>query len=122
MYCGGRRRLDIMSDYTALNVDLSLLGPELTLLVASFVILCLIGLRRMSLWAPILDGVGLKLRGEIAERMFTEGGMSPGGLGAGVAPYIMPKLGETYSFLRRLKTSMDPNGILNPELLVGEGT
>ena len=65
---------------------------------------------------------GLKLRGEIAERMFTEGGMSPGGLGAGVAPYIMPKLGETYAFLRRLKTSMDPNGILNPGLLVGEGT
>jgi len=64
---------------------------------------------------------GLKLRGEIAERMFTEGGMSPGGLGAGVAPHIMPKLGETYAFLQRLKASMDPNGILNPGLLVGEG-
>jgi len=59
LHCGGRRRLDIMSDYTALNVDLSLLGPELTLLVASFVILCLIGLRRMSLWAPILSLVAL---------------------------------------------------------------
>ena len=64
---------------------------------------------------------GLKLRGEIAERMFTEGGMSPGGLGSGVAPYIMPKLGETFAFLKRLKASMDPNGILNPGLLVGEG-
>jgi FAD/FMN-containing dehydrogenase len=64
---------------------------------------------------------GLKLRADIAERMFTEGGMSPGGLGAGVAPHIMPKLGETYAFLTRLKTSMDPNGILNPGLLVGEG-
>jgi FAD/FMN-containing dehydrogenase len=64
---------------------------------------------------------GLKLRGEIAERMFTDGGMSPGGLGAGVAPYIMPKLGPTFAFLRTLKGTMDPNGILNPGLLVGEG-
>jgi glycolate oxidase len=65
---------------------------------------------------------GLKLRGEIAERMFTDGGMSPGGLGAGVAPHIMPKLGETYAFLRRLKRAMDPNGVLNPGLLVGQGS
>ncbi|MFC2082941.1 FAD-binding oxidoreductase [Candidatus Bipolaricaulota bacterium] len=63
----------------------------------------------------------LKLRGEIAERMFTEGGMSPGGLGAGVAPYIMPKLGETFGLLRKLKQTMDPKGILNPELIVGRG-
>jgi len=62
---------------------------------------------------------GLKLRGEVAERMFTEGRMSPGGLGAGVAPYIMPKLGTTYSLLQTLRKTMDPNGILNPDLLVG---
>ena len=65
---------------------------------------------------------GLRLRGEIAERMFTEGRMSPGGLGAGVAPYIMPKLGETYAFMRKLKGTMDPNGILNPGLIVEQGT
>jgi FAD/FMN-containing dehydrogenase len=65
---------------------------------------------------------GLRLRGDIAERMFTEGRMSPGGLGAGVAPHIMPKLGETYAFLRRLKQAMDPNGILNPGLIVEQGT
>ena len=65
---------------------------------------------------------GLRLRSEIAERMFTDGGMSPGGLGAGVSPHIMPKLGETYAFLRRLKQTIDPNGILNPGLIVGQGT
>ncbi len=65
---------------------------------------------------------GMKLRAEIAERMFTEGKMSPGGLGAGIAPHIMPKLGETYAFLRRLKDAMDPNGILNPGLIVEQGT
>jgi len=62
---------------------------------------------------------GLKLRGEIAVRMFTEGRMSPGGLGAGLAPYIMPRLGGTYTLLRTLKRTMDPEGILNPGLLVG---
>ncbi|MBU0595660.1 hypothetical protein KJ567_03140, partial [Candidatus Bipolaricaulota bacterium] len=65
---------------------------------------------------------GMQLRSEIAERMFTEGRMSPGGLGAGVAPHIMPKLGETYGLLRRLKGAMDPNGILNPDLIVERGT
>jgi FAD/FMN-containing dehydrogenase len=65
---------------------------------------------------------GMKLRGEIAERMFTEGRMSPGGLGAGISPHIMPKLGAAYDLLRLVKQTLDPNGILNPGLLVEEET
>ena len=65
---------------------------------------------------------GMKLRGEIAERMFTEGRMSPGGLGGGVAPHIMPKLGTSYDLLRTLKRTLDPHGTLNPGLLVPEET
>ena len=64
---------------------------------------------------------GMKLRGDIAEIMFTEGAMSPGGLGAGVSPYIMPKLGETFELFKGLKAAMDPNGILNPDLLFPTG-
>ena len=63
---------------------------------------------------------GMRLRGEIAERMFTDGRMSPGGLGAGISPHIMPKLGTAYELLRTLKQTLDPNGILNPGLLVEE--
>ncbi len=73
--------------------------------------------RRSDAWE-----YGMSLRGEIAERMFTEGRMSPGGLGAGVAPYIMPKLGTSYDLLRALKRTLDPQGILNPGLLVPEET
>jgi len=63
----------------------------------------------------------LKLRGDIAELMFTEGGMSPGGLGAGISPYIMPKLGATFELFKTLKKTLDPNGILNPDLLFPTG-
>ncbi|MEN6368406.1 MAG: FAD-binding oxidoreductase [Thermotogota bacterium] len=63
---------------------------------------------------------GLKLRAEMAERMFTEGRMSPGGLGAGIAPHIMPKLGPAGELLRSMKRTLDPNGILNPGLLIEE--
>ena len=48
-----------MTDYTALNVDLSLVGPELTLLIASFVILSFIALKRMNDWAPSIGIVAL---------------------------------------------------------------
>lgn len=60
---------------------------------------------------------GLKLRGDIAELMFTQGAMSPGGLGAGLSPYIMPKLGTYFEFFKSLKAAMDPGSILNPGLL-----
>jgi FAD/FMN-containing dehydrogenase len=71
--------------------------------------------RRPDAWA-----YGMQLRSEIAERMFTDGRMSPGGLGAGISPHIMPKLGTAYELLRSIKRTLDPNGILNPGLLVGE--
>ena len=60
---------------------------------------------------------GMKLRGDIAELMFTEGRMSPGGLGAGVSPYIMGKLGTSFELFKALKTAIDPGNILNPDLL-----
>ncbi len=69
--------------------------------------------RRADAWA-----YGMRLRGELAERMFTDGGMSPGGLGAGIAPHILPKLGTSYALLRAAKGLLDPRGILNPGLLV----
>ncbi len=56
----------------------------------------------------------------MAERMFTEGRMSPGGLGAGIAPHIIPKLGSAGELLASLKRMLDPNGILNPGLLIEE--
>jgi FAD/FMN-containing dehydrogenase len=71
--------------------------------------------RRKDAWE-----YGMRLRGEIAERMFTEGRMSPGGLGAGISPHIFPKLGTAYDLLRSTKRMLDPNGILNPGLLVEE--
>jgi FAD/FMN-containing dehydrogenase len=71
--------------------------------------------RQPDAWA-----YGMQLRSEIAERMFTEGRMSPGGLGAGVSPHIMPKLGTAYGLLRSMKRMLDPNGILNPGLLIDE--
>jgi len=72
--------------------------------------------RRKDAWE-----YGMRLRGEVAERMFTEGRMSPGGLGAGISPVIFPKLGTTYELLRSTKRMLDPKGILNPGLFVEEG-
>jgi len=43
--------------------------------------------------------------------------MSPGGIVAGIAPYIMQRLGPTYGLLKRLKAALDPNSILNPGVL-----
>ncbi len=71
--------------------------------------------RRDDAWA-----YGLRLRSEIAERMFTDGRMSPGGLGAGIAPHILPKLGTAGELLRAVKRTLDPDGLLNPGLIVGE--
>ncbi|MDD5220704.1 MAG: FAD-binding oxidoreductase, partial [Candidatus Bipolaricaulis sp.] len=71
--------------------------------------------RRDDAWA-----YGLRLRSEIAERMFTDGRMSPGGLGAGIAPHILPKLGPAGELLKAVKRTLDPDGLLNPGLIVGE--
>lgn len=60
---------------------------------------------------------GLKLRGELCDLMYGKGKMAAGGLGAGVAPYAMPKLGNTFTFLKQLKKTMDPNNVLNPGVL-----
>jgi len=72
--------------------------------------------RRQDAW-----DYALKLRGDIAELMFTEGKMSPGGLGAGISPFIMTKLGGTFELFKTLKKTLDPNGILNPDLLFPTG-
>jgi FAD/FMN-containing dehydrogenase len=60
---------------------------------------------------------GLKLRGKLCDLMYGEGKMAAGGLGAGVAPHAMPKLGSYFTFLKQLKKTMDPNNVLNPGVL-----
>lgn len=59
---------------------------------------------------------GLKIREEIAELLFSRW-MSPGGIVAGIAPYIMEKLGNAYTLMQKLKETLDPNNILNPGVL-----
>ena len=60
---------------------------------------------------------GLKVRQDIAEMLF-EKWMSPGGIVAGIAPYIMERLGPTYGLLQKLKDLLDPKHILNPGVLL----
>jgi FAD/FMN-containing dehydrogenase len=60
--------------------------------------------------------VGLRVRAEISELLFGRW-MSPGGIVAGIAPYIMPRLGPTYELMKRLKAALDPRNILNPGVL-----
>ena len=65
---------------------------------------------------PEAHEYGLKVRADIAELLFSQW-MSPGGIVAGIAPYIMDKLGNTYLLMQKLKESLDPNNILNPGIL-----
>ena len=69
---------------------------------------------------PEAHAYGLKVRGDIAELLFSKW-MSPGGIVAGLAPYIMPKLGTAYQLMQTLKDSLDPNHILNPGVLMLAG-
>ena len=64
---------------------------------------------------------GLELRGKLCDLMYIKGKMSPGGVGAGVAPHAMPKLGTYFAFLKQLKKMMDVNNILNPGVLFLDG-
>jgi FAD/FMN-containing dehydrogenase len=65
---------------------------------------------------PEARQVGLRVRAEIAEMLFSRW-MSPGGIVAGIAPYIMPHLGTTYGLMKTLKAALDPRAILNPGVL-----
>jgi heterodisulfide reductase subunit D len=60
---------------------------------------------------------GLKVRADISQLLFSKW-MSPGGIVAGIAPYIMPKLGTSFQLMQTLKDSLDPNHILNPGVLM----
>ncbi len=60
---------------------------------------------------------GLKMRDEYSEYLFSHYG-SPGGILAPIAPHIMPKLGAGFELMRVLKRQLDPNGILNPGILM----
>jgi hypothetical protein len=67
--------------------------------------------------SPEAKQVGLKVRAEIAEMLFSRW-MSPGGIVSGIAPYIMPRLGTTLELMKTLKAALDPNNILNPGVLM----
>lgn len=64
---------------------------------------------------------GLKVRKDIAEMLFSKW-MSPGGIVAGLAPYIMPKLGTSLKLMQTLKATLDPNNIMNPGVLMLGGS
>ncbi|MFH1633065.1 MAG: FAD-binding and (Fe-S)-binding domain-containing protein [Chloroflexota bacterium] len=65
---------------------------------------------------PEAHEYGLTVRADIAELLFSRW-MSPGGIVAGIAPYIMDKLGNTFKLMQTLKATLDPNNILNPGVL-----
>ena len=69
---------------------------------------------------PDAHAYGLKVRADISEMLFSKW-MSPGGIVAGIAPYIMPKLGNAYELMQTLKDSLDPNHILNPGVMMLAG-
>lgn len=60
---------------------------------------------------------GLKVRRDISEILFNKW-MSPGGIVAGIAPHIMPKLGNNFKLMQTLKATLDPNTILNPGVMM----
>jgi FAD/FMN-containing dehydrogenase len=61
-------------------------------------------------WDAALD-----IRRELSEQLFKIGACALSrGMGSGLAPYIMPKLGSYYDLLKALKKTLDPNEILNP--------
>jgi Fe-S oxidoreductase/FAD/FMN-containing dehydrogenase len=66
---------------------------------------------------PQAHRYGLKVRADISELLFSRW-MSPGGIVAGIAPYIMEKLGPTFVLMQTLKDSLDPQHILNPGVLM----
>lgn len=67
-------------------------------------------------FSPEAKEVGLQVRAEIAELLFSRW-MSPGGIVSGIAPYIMPRLGTAFGLMKTLKAALDPNSILNPGVL-----
>jgi glycolate oxidase len=67
--------------------------------------------------SPEARHVGLQVRAEVAEMLFSRW-MSPGGIVAGMAPYIMPRLGTAFGLMNRLKAALDPENILNPGVLL----
>ncbi|MDD5367916.1 MAG: FAD-binding and (Fe-S)-binding domain-containing protein [Anaerolineaceae bacterium] len=69
---------------------------------------------------PEVHQYGLKVRRDIANLLFSKW-MSPGGIVAGLAPYIMPKLGTSYQLMQTLKDALDKNHILNPGVLMLAG-
>ncbi len=70
------------------------------------------------LWVDILYdernetswNAALKVRKEILSIFFNLG-LCPCGLPAGISPFVAPKLGSTFTLLRQLKKTLDPNGI-----------
>ncbi len=69
---------------------------------------------------PECHQYGLKVRRDIATLLFDKW-MSPGGIVAGIAPYIMPRLGTSFQLMQTLKDALDRNHILNPGVLMLAG-
>lgn len=67
--------------------------------------------------SPEAREIGLRVRADIAELLFGRW-MSPGGIMAGIAPYIMPRLGSALGLMKTLKAALDPHSILNPGVLM----
>ncbi len=57
------------------------------------------------------------MRADYSEYFYSHYG-SPGGILAPLAQHIMPKLGNGFDLMRSLKHHLDPNGILNPGVLM----
>jgi len=66
---------------------------------------------------PEAHQYGLKIRRDISNLLFGKW-MSPGGIVAGIAPFIMPRLGASFQFMQTLKDALDKNHILNPGVLM----
>jgi glycolate oxidase len=64
---------------------------------------------------------GIQMRADYSEHFYSQYG-SPGGILAPLAQHIMPKLGNGFDLMRSLKRHLDPNGILNPGVLMLDET
>ncbi len=113
-----KEAIPVLHEYVANNVDFAHVGMRVKGMDVYF------SPNAAFLWvdtlypefSPEAKEVGLQVRAEIAELLFSRW-MSPGGIVSGIAPYIMPRLGTAFDLMKTLKAALDPNSILNPGVL-----